>query len=1151
MRNSDCTDLAAWFGRLLGEASRSPHAWQLDLASAGECPNRLIRIPTGFGKTLGVLGTWLWNRVHCRDESWPRRLVWCLPMRVLVEQTEAEARAALKRLDLFWDGTGSHEATVGVHTLMGGSDPGDWALHPEHCAILIGTQDMLLSRAMNRGYGAPRARWPMEFGLLNQDCLWVMDEVQLMDVGLATSAQLQAFRQDDDHRQRSIRPCRTWWMSATLQEQWLLQSPEGGTLFDRIAPTRIPPAQRSGRLWDDVTKPMRVQAVGDEKAFARLIATEHLAHGRGAAGPTLVVVNTVRDCVALHALLASDPAISGTELRLVHSRFRPIERAGWREGFLNRGACAPGTDRIVIATQVIEAGVDLSAALLITALAPWASLVQRFGRAARWGGSASVIVIDRLPENSTALDEKQRKALQKQQLPYALEELEAARDALSRITDVSPGQLEAFEEQHHELLSHLYPYSARHLLLRHELDDLFDTAPDLSGADIDVSRFIRSGDERDLQVFWMDVGKDQRQPSEKVSATREALCAVPFLEARTWLCGKESGSSKSPRLREKMRAWVWDYLDGAWRVAERRDLYPGQTVLVDSKCGGYLPDLGWAPDSKTPVTPVAGQAQQTEYAADASEDDEALSAAHWQTIATHGAQVGTEACAIARDLGLSSTGLLDLAGRWHDTGKALSPFQRSIADGPARPQRMDLAKAPREAWVAASKLYPDPPRDRRRGFRHELASTLALFAVLMRHEPTHPALLGPWREWLDTVGLTTSPQLENPAPPNALEQEVLDLSAEDFDLLAYLVCSHHGKVRLAWHASPADQQANDSVLRLRGVRQGDELPPLEMFDRDRRSVMLPSSELRLDAAAAGLNPVTGRGWTERVLGLLDRHGTFALAYLEALLRAADQRASRAPIADPLLEGHNADHGLETSHRNLAEAPVGRESPAEMDAHSPQRRAEHGLRGRAGEPGEPGSATRAPAHATRYVETTRGRLSYAELAPLLAATVLLIEQDIERGCFDERALDDALIVDLHKRLCADLIPSIAGWRRTDVVIGGHEPPEHFRVPLLMREYARDLRARLDHALVDKDLQLEALAFAEGRLLSIHPFADFNGRVTRLFLRLLLRRLDLPAVDLLPSLQGTRAYLDALAAGDHLNWQPLASIWSQRLQTEDTP
>ena len=55
---------------------------------------------------------------------------------------------------------------------MGGEDSGEWDIHPEREAILIGTQDMLLSRALNRGYGMSRYRWPMHFGLLNNDALW-------------------------------------------------------------------------------------------------------------------------------------------------------------------------------------------------------------------------------------------------------------------------------------------------------------------------------------------------------------------------------------------------------------------------------------------------------------------------------------------------------------------------------------------------------------------------------------------------------------------------------------------------------------------------------------------------------------------------------------------------------------------------------------------------------------------------------------------------------------------------------------------------------------------------------------------------------------------------------------------------------------------
>ena len=54
-------------------------------------------------------------------------------------------------------------------------------------------------------------------------------------------------------------------------------------------------------------------------------------------------------------------------------------------------------DIIVIATQAVEAGVDISAAIMFTELAPWASMVQRFGRANRRAeveGGAQVHWID-------------------------------------------------------------------------------------------------------------------------------------------------------------------------------------------------------------------------------------------------------------------------------------------------------------------------------------------------------------------------------------------------------------------------------------------------------------------------------------------------------------------------------------------------------------------------------------------------------------------------------------------------------------------------------------------------------------------------------------------------------------------------------------
>ncbi len=876
----------AFFGEVAG--GRSPHPWQRDLAGLEFCGDRLVRVPTGFGKTLGVLSAWLWHRVKRGNDAWPRRLVWCLPMRVLVEQTVAEVRRALDTTGDLWEG-GEHGGKVGVHLLMGGADVEDWHLYPEECAVLVGTQDMLLSRAMNRGYGAARARWPMEFGLLNQDSLWVMDEVQLMDVGLATSAQLQSFRRDDAANRPAARPSFTWWMSATLQPGWIRKSPDTIEMADTLSPINIPAENRTGALWEGVSKRCRREDVKNNLDLSRLIAREHAENGQGAQGPTLVVVNRVDRAVEVYEALCKDKVLKekGTDLRLVHGRFRPAERNRWRGEFLNRDACKGGTDRIIVTTQVVEAGVDISAYLLITEISPWASLVQRFGRCARWGGEAVVIVADFAHEND------------RDAAPYGKEELDAARNALTGLDDVAPLHLEAFEETHDDLLPGLYPYDPPHLLLRHELDELFDTTPDLSGADIDISRFIRAGEERDLHVFWLPTTGDG--PDAHVPPIRDALCAVPFLAAREWLCGKETQTKKEPKLKAGMRAWVWDWIEGGWRSVVRADLVPGRRVLVDAACGGYDPDLGWCPESRGPVPPVPVPEPTAEERADAALESEAMSAVRrWQTIAVHGREVGNLACKMAQAVVPDRAVLFDLAGRWHDAGKGHPAFNNSMI-GPDKPARPDLAKAPKDAWLPADRLYPMKGEGRRAGFRHELVSVLALFSVLQRNAPDHPALLGPWRDLLTAAGFIPRLGPVSADAPTPLEAEILDLDADAFNLLAYLICAHHGKVRLAWHASPRDQAANDDRLRILGVKDGDEMPDVTLAHAGRGYEVLPEFKADLSPASAGLNPSFGMGWTERVLKLLEAHGPFALAWMEAILRAADQRASRLDITDDLLE----------------------------------------------------------------------------------------------------------------------------------------------------------------------------------------------------------------------------------------------------------
>jgi|GEM_PF-5040494 len=64
-----------------------PYPFQTRLATVKELPE-LIDIPTGLGKTDAVVLAWLWRRRFAGEETraaTPRRLVYCLPMRTLVE----------------------------------------------------------------------------------------------------------------------------------------------------------------------------------------------------------------------------------------------------------------------------------------------------------------------------------------------------------------------------------------------------------------------------------------------------------------------------------------------------------------------------------------------------------------------------------------------------------------------------------------------------------------------------------------------------------------------------------------------------------------------------------------------------------------------------------------------------------------------------------------------------------------------------------------------------------------------------------------------------------------------------------------------------------------------------------------------------------
>jgi CRISPR-associated endonuclease/helicase Cas3 len=785
--------------RATGEA---PYEYQRFLATDG--PPEVLSVPTGSGKTLAAVLPWLYRRrFHPEPEvrrTTPRRLVVVLPMRVLVEQTVESVERWLRRLDLQGD--------VGLHVVMGGEPlTAEWRRNPEQDQVVIGTLDMILSRCLNRGYGASRFSWPIDFGLLNNDCHFVFDEVQLMGPGLATSRQLEGLR-------RAIGtavPCSSMWMSATIPDE-SLATVDAPVVGRRLS---LDEADRSGPLLRRLTATKRVCEIAtDANRHARSLAEAAIAmHVPGTL--SLVVCNTVRAARDVHAALRSSDAVS--ELVLVHSRFRPGDRrARVSEALAPIDPAGPG--RVIVTTQVIEAGVDISANVLVTESAPWSSIVQRAGRCNRDGTSdAAVFAWVRVPKPN----------------PYAAADVEAAEHALTALEGQS------LDAETIAALDVCESVPVHHVVRRRDLVQLFDTMPDLTGDDLDVSRFIRDADDVDVLVAWREaVDEDGGSVPAGPPPMRDELCPVPVGELRAW-------SNDHP-------LFAWDRVDGGWYRTRPSEVTPGATLVALARAGGYVRATGWDAGSREVVDlSVSGQHDGV----DAEDEDmaaEPLSATGmWVELGQHSRDVSDRFDDLVGAIempGLSDDHLAAArrAALLHDVGKVHPTFQemlRRAADG---------ARVPEDGVVLAKSVGQSRMSGSRRYFRHELASALALMS------------------------------------DGAVAIDDLD----ERDLCRYLVAAHHGRVRMSIRALPDEHPGEGGATTALGVHDGERLPPFESGN-----IFVPESVLSLALMNLGGDGASA-SWSARACRLRDRGdlGVFRLAFLEALLRLADWRASAEPGA---------------------------------------------------------------------------------------------------------------------------------------------------------------------------------------------------------------------------------------------------------------
>lgn len=409
-------------------ACRWQHRLFCDLET-GRFPSD-IELATGLGKT-SIIALWalaLGRAILHPSCRVPRRLAYIVDRRVVVDQASEFADEVRTRMENAADDPTSPLHDFAVALRDAGCTPGvletstlrgqreqdtRWRDDPTRPAIIVGTVDMIGSRLLFSGYGrvGPWSR-SLEAGLLGQDCLVVLDEAHLCSPFAATLAAIE-------RHQSRLAPFAVIRMGATTAPVTDLLSRTPGLPAD--AP-REPFRLREDEVCEEKVRdrllaPKRIElieadaAAGEQlAAWAVLIVTQEPG---AAVGMVLNTVAEARRCVAsLKSKLAEGVTqLDDVDLVIITGSMRGCDRDAISASneyarFRSNRDRSVITHRpaFLVATSCIEVGADIDCDHLGTEVCAADSLIQRLGRVNRLGlrkdPGSSVMVVGK-PEQDT------------------------------------------------------------------------------------------------------------------------------------------------------------------------------------------------------------------------------------------------------------------------------------------------------------------------------------------------------------------------------------------------------------------------------------------------------------------------------------------------------------------------------------------------------------------------------------------------------------------------------------------------------------------------------------------------------------------------------------------------------------------------------
>lgn len=436
----------------------------------------LVKAPTGSGKTEAVLAHFLSQFIDNNFHIAPR-LLYVLPMRVLVNSVAERIKRYAQNISPYISVKVQHS---------------DVPNSPFFIAdIVVTTLDQFLY-GFARASGQVGRHLDIPAGAIASSII-VFDEAHMYRDGFTFS--IMRALMEILHKSRIPFVLMTATMPESLER----------SLFENI------PLSSSQRLTGNIKIDSKLKITVESHPLysnGDIYISEELLH-RIKQEKTLIVVNQVKRAQKIYEYIKDALSLEDDNIVLIHSRFTRTDR---KEHEIKAISLIPHKENgkivipegvgIVVSTQVLEAGIDFSAELLLTELAPADSLIQRAGRCARYSGEKGEMVV------FSVEDEKGHLPYEKAHLSKALDWLQTNKHFIIKNFD----EVCAF-------VNDTLDYQANDYEARDTLIDLYECI--LYADDRPTNIQLRDGKPITLVVVDLSVGAGRKKEDRIKDAIRK------------------------------------------------------------------------------------------------------------------------------------------------------------------------------------------------------------------------------------------------------------------------------------------------------------------------------------------------------------------------------------------------------------------------------------------------------------------------------------------------------------------------------------------------------------------------------------------------------------------------------------------------------